>query len=94
MPPEGGFICNFHSGGSPKKTELDERDREICSGLKDYLTETGIYLAGIDIVGGMLTEINCTSPTCVREINRFEGVKLEREIVDFAEGLAEAQNGK
>lgn len=89
IPPEGGFICNFHSGGSPEKTELDERDREICSALKNYLTETGVYLAGIDIVGGMLTEINCTSPTCVREINRLEGVKLEREIVDFAEALAE-----
>ncbi|WP_462137708.1 glutathione synthase [Candidatus Mycalebacterium sp.] len=95
MPPEGGFICNFHSGGTPEKTELNDRDREICSALKNYLIETGIYFAGIDIVGGMLTEINCTSPTCVREINRFEGVKLERKIVDFAEALAEKTgNGK
>ncbi len=92
MPPKDGFICNFHSGGSPEKTELNDKDREICGALKDHLTETGIYFAGIDIVGGMLTEINCTSPTCVREINRFEGVKLEREIVDFAEALA--GNGK
>ncbi len=89
MPPEGGFICNFHSGGKPKKTELSERDLEICSALKPHLRETGIYLAGIDIVGGMLTEINCTSPTCVREINRFENAKLESGIMDFAESLSE-----
>ena len=88
VPPEGGFICNFHSGGSPAKTEITERDREICGALGDYLRRAGIHLAGIDIVGGMLTEINCTSPTCVREINRFEGVRLESDIMDFAEDLA------
>ncbi len=94
MPPEGGFICNFHSGGSPLKTELNERDREICSALGPALMKEGIYLAGIDIVGGMLTEINCTSPTCVREINRFEKIKLESEIMDFAEALAEKTRRK
>ncbi len=89
MPPEGGFICNFHSGGKPQKTELNKRDTEICAALGPYLAETGIYFAGIDIVGGMLTEINCTSPTCVREINRLENVRLESDIMDFAEALSE-----
>lgn len=88
VPPEGGFICNFHSGGSPAKTEITERDREICGALGGHLRRAGIYLAGIDIVGGMLTEINCTSPTCVREINRLEGARLESDIMDFAEDLA------
>lgn len=89
IPAEGGFICNFHSGGRPVKTELNKRDEEICSALGPRLLKRGIYFAGIDIVGGMLTEINCTSPTCVREINRFEGTKLEAEIMDFAETLCE-----
>ncbi len=88
MPAEGNFICNFHSGGRPVKTRLNGRDMEICSALGEYLRKTGIYFAGIDIVGGRLTEINCTSPTCVREINRFEGVRLESRIMDFAEKLA------
>ena len=88
VPPEGGFICNFHSGGSPAKTQMTARDIEICSALGGHLRKEGIYLAGIDIVGGMLTEINCTSPTCVREINRLEDVRLEKDIMDFAEGLA------
>ncbi len=94
MPPEDGFICNFHSGGTPAKTTLNKRDMEICGALEGYLNETGIYFAGIDIVDGMLTEINCTSPTCVREINRLEDVRLESDIMDFAESLTQEAGRK
>ena len=49
--------------------------------------EDGLYLVGIDIVGGYLTEVNTTGPTCVQEINFFSGEKLESPIVGFAENL-------
>jgi len=42
---------------------------------------------GIDVVGGFLTEVNTTSPTCVQEINHFSNTMLEEKIVDFAESL-------
>ena len=85
---EGEFRSNFHSGGHPEKTSLTERDIEICEGLRQKLKEDGLYLVGIDVVGGYLTEVNTTSPTCVQEINFFSGEKLESLIVDFAENLS------
>ena len=84
---KGEFRSNFHSGGHPEKTSLTERDVEICEGLRQKLKEDGLYLVGIDIVGGYLTEVNTTSPTCVQEINFFTGEKLESLIVDFAENF-------
>ena len=84
---KGEFRSNFHSGGHPEKTTLTERDLEICDGLRQKLIEDRLYLVGIDIVGGYLTEVNTTSPTCVQEINLFSGVKLESQIVDFAENV-------
>ena len=80
---EGDFICNFHSGGTPHKTEINKEDLIICSEIKNFLIENNIYLAGIDIIGGFLTEINITSPTCLQEINRANETKLEKNVLDF-----------
>ena len=85
---EGEFRSNFHSGGHPEKTELTRRDFDICGALKEKLINDKLYLVGIDVIGGYLTEVNTTSPTCVQEINHFSNVKLEDQIVDFAEKLA------
>ncbi|MEQ9619519.1 MAG: glutathione synthase [Deltaproteobacteria bacterium] len=87
--PKGGgeFRCNFHSGGSAAKSDLTERDIEICEALGPKLREDGLYFVGIDVIGGYITEINTTSPTGVQEINRLNGVKLEAEVIDFAEEL-------
>ncbi len=93
VPRNGEFRCNFHSGGSPAPTELTERDREICNAIAPKLREDKLHLVGIDIVGGYLTEVNTTSPTCVQEINAFNGTRLEKEIVDFAEKLLSDAKG-
>jgi glutathione synthase len=88
IPKKGGeFRCNFHSGGSPEKANLTKRDLDICNKISPRLRSDGLYFVGIDIVGGYLTEVNTTSPTCVQEINRLSGLKLEEQVVDFAEGL-------
>ena len=84
---KGEFRSNFHSGGHPKKTRLTKRDMAICKAVGPRLVHDNLYFAGIDVVGGYLTEVNTTSPTCVQEINRFSGTKLEEQIVDFAEEL-------
>lgn len=80
---EGSFICNFHSGGRPSPTEITKDDFYICNQIKDFLIDNHIYFAGIDIIGGKLTEINITSPTCVQEINRANNSKLEENVLDF-----------
>ena len=84
---KGEFRSNFHSGGKPVKANLTERDLEICEAVGPKLIEDKLYLVGIDVVGGFLTEVNTTSPTCVQEINHFNKTKLEESILDFAESL-------
>jgi glutathione synthase len=85
--PGGEFRCNFHSGGSPAKTELEERDLQICREIAPRLRSDGLYFVGIDVIGGYLTEVNTTSPTGVQEINRLCGTKLEAQVLDFAEEM-------
>ena len=84
---DGEFRSNFHSGGHPEKTKITTRDKQICNAVRNKVIEDKLYFVGIDIVGGYLTEVNSTSPTCVQEINYFNNTKLEEQIVDFAENL-------
>lgn len=88
MPKPGGeFRCNFHSGGSPAKSALTERDVEICTALAPRLRQDGLYFVGIDVIGGYVTEINTTSPTGVQEINNLNGTQIETEVIEFVENL-------
>ena len=84
---EGEFRSNFHSGGHPEVTELTQRDLDICGAVKAKLIEDKLSFVGIDVVGGFLTEVNTTSPTCVQEINHFSNTVLEEKILDYAESL-------
>lgn len=85
--PGGEFRSNFHSGGSPAKSDLTKRDIEICKVLAPRFRKDGLYFVGLDVIGGYVTEINTTSPTGVQEINRLNGVKLETQVIEFAEEL-------
>ncbi len=76
---------NFFSGGKPYPCEMSKRDQEIVSVLKPHLKALGLYFVGIDIIGNYLTEINVTSPTCLREMNTLYETHLEKQILDFVE---------
>jgi len=67
------------------KTELTEREIFVCRTIAPHLKENGLYFVGIDMIGGYLTEINITSPTCLHEINRLNNVRLEEKVIDFVE---------
>ncbi len=73
IPPAGETRSNLHIGGRPEKIALDDRDREICARIGPLLRERGLIFAGIDVIGGWLTEINVTSPTGIQELERFDG---------------------
>ena len=88
----GEFRCNFHSGGSAHKSMLTSRDRIICDTISERLVSDGLYFVGIDVIGGYLTEVNTTSPTCVQEINTLSGVKLEENVIDFVEHYLNSNN--
>jgi len=77
--------ANFHVGGRAAKSPLGPREREICARIGPALREYGILFAGIDVIGGWLTEVNVTSPTGIQEINRLDGVRLEALVLDAVE---------
>jgi len=84
VPAEGELRANFASGGSAAPATLTARDREICRRLAPSLRAMGLWLVGIDVIGGKLTEVNVTSPTGLVEIDALTGQSLEAQVVDFA----------
>jgi glutathione synthase len=93
MPAEGESRANLHVGGRAQKTELTEREREICARIGPDLRATGQIFVGIDVIGDYLTEINVTSPTGIHEINRLDGVKIEALLWDAIEARRAGMRG-
>jgi len=85
VPLETETRGNIHVGGQCVKTEMTERDREICAALAPLLRADGLYFVGLDVIGSYLTEVNVTSPTGIQEIGALNGVCLESQVVDFVE---------
>jgi len=85
VPARGDARGNFHAGASAEQTELTPRDREICARVGAHCRARGLAFVGIDVIGDRLTEINVTSPTGLRQINRLEGVRLEDTVIEWLE---------
>ncbi len=85
VPSETDARSNMHVGGRAEKTELTEREREICARIGPSLRERGFILVGIDVIGDYMTEINVTSPTGVREVKRFGGADIAALFWDAVE---------
>jgi len=85
VPPEGDARSNMHVGGVATHTELTDREREICERIKPVLIEQGFIFVGIDVIGGLMTEINVTSPTGIREVKKFSGTDIAALILDAIE---------
>ena len=85
VPAAGDARANVHVGGTPEAIGLTDRDLEIAATIGPRLRELGIVFAGIDIIGEHLTEINVTSPTCIREIKQFGGPDIAVMIWDAIE---------
>jgi len=73
IPKAGETRGNLAVGGTGVAQELTARDREIAEYLAPLLLKRGLMLVGIDVIGGHLTEINVTSPTCMVEIRQQTG---------------------
>ncbi len=85
VPAEGDVRANLHVGGQPAKTVITDADRHIIDRIGPDLKEHGLFLVGIDVIGGKLTEINVTSPTGMQEIDRLDGVSLETRVIERVE---------
>ncbi len=78
IPAKNENRSNMHVGGKPIKTSLNKNDKLICETISPHLKSKGLFFVGIDVIGNYLTEINVTSPTGIREINRLNKTKIEK----------------
>lgn len=93
VPGEGEIRSNLAVGGTAAKTELTERELEICAALAPELKRRGLLFVGIDVIGGeWLTEINVTSPTGIVAIDRFNGTDTAGMIWDAIERKVAARS--
>ena len=85
IPKVGESRGNLTAGGTGIAQPLSDRDREIASSLGPILREQGLLLVGLDVIGDYLTEINVTSPTCMREITDQVGFNAAEMMIDALE---------
>ena len=98
IPPAGQLCANLAAGGRGEGAELNNTDRLICERVGKALIEMDLLFVGIDVVGGYLTEINVTSPTCMRELNNIYGLDIGSDVIQAIEdklvGLRELKHNE
>jgi glutathione synthase len=85
VPAAGEARSNLHVGGRAEATTRSDREHEICKALGPELKKRGLVFAGIDVIGGYLTEINVTSPTGIQEVRRLGGPDIAKMLWDTIE---------
>ncbi|HLP90885.1 MAG TPA: glutathione synthase [Nostocaceae cyanobacterium] len=79
------FRNNMATGGTVAQTTITDREQEICSQLAPKLSQDGLIFVGIDVIGGYLTEVNVTSPTGIREIDRLDNTRLGQQVIQWVD---------
>jgi len=82
IPAPGEARGNLAAGGRGEGVELSARDRWICEQVGPALRAKGLYFVGLDVIGDYLTEINVTSPTCIRELDTLYGLDIAGQLMD------------
>jgi len=85
IPAKGEVRGNLARGGTGKGLELSDRDRWICEQVGPRCREMGLLFVGIDVIGDYLTEINVTSPTCIRELDSLYNIDIAGQLMDALE---------
>lgn len=85
IPASGETRGNLAAGGTGKGVELNDRDYWICQQIGQTLRDMDIMFAGIDVIGDYLTEINITSPTCIRELDKQYNLDIASQLMDCIE---------
>jgi len=85
IPAPGETRANLAAGGTGVGVPLTERDRWICQQVGPTLRERGLLFVGLDVIGDYLTEVNVTSPTCIRELDKLYGLNISARLFDTIE---------
>jgi len=81
----GETRANLAAGGSAEGRPLSERERWICAEVGPTLRDKGLLFVGLDVIGDYLTEINVTSPTCIRELDAQFDINISARLLDSIE---------
>jgi glutathione synthase len=90
IPASGETRGNLAAGGTGKGVDLSERDHWICSQVGPALRAQGLMFVGLDVIGDYLTEINVTSPTCIRELDKLYNADIAGQLLDSIEAHLQA----
>lgn len=85
IPAKGETRGNLAAGGRGEARPLSETDRRIAEAVAPTLKEKGLIFVGLDVIGDKLTEINVTSPTCIREIEAAFDISITGKLMDAIE---------
>lgn len=94
MPGPGEIRGNLAAGGTGKGVDLDDRDYWICEQVGPALSARGLVFVGLDVIGDYLTEINVTSPTCLRELERSYDCDIAGQVIDCIAGKMGQKPGR
>ena len=93
IPMAGENRGNLAAGGTGKGVALSERDRWICAEVGPTLRERGLMFVGLDVIGDYLTEINVTSPTCIRELEKIYSIDIAGKLIDTISARITSRRG-
>ena len=85
IPAAGENRGNLAAGASSVAQLLSDRDIWICQQIAPVLREKGLIFVGIDVIGDYLTEINVTSPTCIRELDKAYSLNISADLFQCIE---------
>ncbi len=85
LPAKGGFKGNLAAGAIGVGQPLSERDRYLCEKIAPILIEKELIFVGLDVIGDYITEINVTSPTCIRELDKQFNLNISAQLLDAIE---------
>jgi glutathione synthase len=83
IPTGTEFRGNMAVGGRAAQVDITDREYQMCADMGAKLRSQGLYFVGIDTIGGYLTEVNVTSPTGIREIDRLNHVSIGTQVVEW-----------
>lgn len=81
IPAEGELRGNLAAGAKGEVVAINQRDKWLCQQIESQLKEKGLFFVGIDVIGEYITEINVTSPTCIREIEAETQIPIADQLL-------------
>jgi len=85
VPGEEDHRANVNAGATAQKHSFSKQEKELCRRIGPKLMKDGLYFVGVDIIGGMLVEVNVMSPGGITFINKLYKSRLQEKVIDFIE---------